>query len=73
MSTYKFIGEFAGKYITGVAGTFLMHEEYGTAYLDKIISSPNKQVLTVSHTEEHTETIWEITYHKKTSKHKEIK
>ena len=73
MSRYKFIGQFAGQYITGVAGTFSMHEKHGTAYLDKIVSKPNKQILTISHTEEHTESVWEITYHKKSEKHKEVK
>ena len=73
MSRYKFIGEFAGNYITGVAGTFKMHEKNGTLYLDKVVSTPNKQILTITHTDEHTECVWEVTFNRKSSKHKEVK
>ena len=71
MSRYNFIGEFAGKHINGVAGSFSMSEENGSIYLDKLISTVDKQILTLNHIDEHTDSIWEVTFHRKSSKHKE--
>ena len=73
MNRYQYLGEFAGNHITGVAGSFSMHEEHGSYYLTKVVSINDKQILTINHVDEHTDNGWEVTFHRKSSKHKEVK
>jgi hypothetical protein len=69
---YKNIASMARNWITGVAGSFHMHEDHGTYYLDKLISKHDKQILYISHTSE-TITEWKITFHKVKQYHNERK
>jgi len=70
--TYQKIAEMASNWITGVAGSFHMHEDHGTYYLNKVISTNNKQILHISHNDE-VITEWKITFEKVKQYHNERK
>lgn len=69
---YQKIAEMAMNWITSVAGSFHMHEKHGTYYLKKLISTDDKQILYISHSDEMI-TEWKITFHKIKQYHNERK
>jgi len=70
MNKYQKLGEFAGTYITGVAGSFQLTEEHGNYMLDKVVSEPETQTLTIIHTDDYHKTTWKVMYVKESVEEK---
>jgi hypothetical protein len=59
---YKKLAEYIAENITGVAGSFMMSEDFGSYHINEVHSTEDCQQVVVTHTHNGMEKVYEVSF-----------